>query len=184
MTMVSLEGPRPVLLCLNLHCAYIDPADLRYAPRGLDIISQAQACLSWARRQKVPVLHIHTNVQTHERLAPIPGCAPLPTEPVLQTSGWSVFASFARRASGPPQDAFVLGFTGTQECVAAAVEAQQHRARIVFLTDAIASPRLSKHDPDVVDDVLAELLGQWGARLTTTDLLRCDSWRILATVGG
>ncbi len=162
----------PVLVCLNLQRAYIDPRDRCYAPRGATALVHAGACVSWARRQNMPVWHVHTRTEG-ARSMPIPGFEPRPNERVLMKKSWSLFDSAeVARARPALQHAFVLGFTAAKDCVATAIDAERAGVRLAFITDAIASSSLPDQPAEVVDDVMASLLGEWAARVTTAELLR------------
>jgi hypothetical protein len=65
-----------------------------------------------------------------------------------------------------------LGFTGAGDCVAAAVDAARLGVRLVFITDAIASPMISVHEPEVVEDVVNSVLQSWAACVTTSELFK------------
>lgn len=162
----------PVLVCLNLQRAYTDPLDRCYAPRGATALVHAGACVAWARRQSMPVWHVHTRANG-ARSMPIPGFEPRPNERVLMKQSWSLFDSTeVARARPALQHAFVLGFTAAKDCVATAIDAERAGVRLAFITDAIASSSLPNQSADVVDDVMASLLGEWAACITTAELLR------------
>ena len=85
---------------------------------------------------------------------------------------WSLFDSVdVARASPPLQHAFVVGFTAAKDCLATAIDAERAGVRLVFITDAIASPPLSNQPIEVFEDVLASLLSDWAVGVTTADLL-------------
>lgn len=162
----------PVLVCLNLQRAYADPLDECYAPRSATALVHAGACLAWARRQELAIWHVHTRAGG-ARSAPIPGFEPRPTERLLMKRSWSLFDSIeVERARPPLREAFVLGFTAAKDCVATAIDAERAGVRLAFIVDAIASSSLPNQSAEVVDDVMAALLGEWAASVTTAELLR------------
>ncbi|MCC6786370.1 MAG: isochorismatase family protein [Hyphomonadaceae bacterium] len=170
--MLPTRRASPVLVCLNLQRAYTDPLDRCYAPRGATALVHAGACVAWARRQSLPVWHVHTRVDG-ARSMPIPGFEPRPNERVLMKQSWSLFDSAeVARARPALHHAFVLGFTAAKDCVASAIDAERAGVRLAFVTDAIASSALANQSADVVDDVLASLLGEWATSVTTAELLR------------
>lgn len=163
----------PVLVCLNLQRAYVDPLDSRYAPGGATALVHAGACLAWARRHGLAVWHVHTRGGAGS--TPIPGFEPRPNEPLLMKRSWSLFDSAElRRATPRLQHAFVLGFTAAKDCVATAVDAERSGVQLAFITDAIASSSLPNQPAEVVDDVMASLLEDWAVGITTAELLRCE----------
>ncbi|MEZ5961386.1 MAG: isochorismatase family protein [Hyphomonadaceae bacterium] len=170
--MLIVRSPSPVLVCLNLQRAYADPRDELYAPRGTAALVHAGACLASARRQEMPVWHVHTRADG-PRGVPIPGFEPRPNERLLMKRTWSLFDSAeVARARPPLQHAFVMGFTAVKDCVATAVDAERTGVQLVFITDAIASSSLPNQSAEVVDDVMASLLGEWAVSVTTAELLR------------
>jgi nicotinamidase-related amidase len=172
----------PVLVCLNLQHAYTDPRDPCYAPRSTSALVHAGACLAWARRQDMAIWHVHTRSEG-ARSAPIPGFEPRPTERLLMKQSWSLFDSAeVTRVRPPLQHAFVLGFTAAKDCVATAIDAERSGVQLVFITDAIASSSMPNQPADVVDDVMASLLGEWAVGVTTAELLRREP-RLVASPG-
>lgn len=162
----------PVLVCLNLQRAYINPRDECYAPRGATALFHAGACLAWARRRDMEIWHVHTRTNG-VRSTPIPGFEPRPNERLLMKRSWSIFDSNeVARARPALRHAFVLGFTAAKDCVATAIDAERSGVQLAFITDAIASSSLPNQPAEVVDDVLASLLGEWAAGVTTEELLR------------
>ncbi len=173
----------PVLVCLNLQRAYIDPADPCFAPRADTALIHAGACLAWARRQNLSVWHVQTSGDG-PRFAPIPGFEPNPSEPVLRKRASSLFDSTdLARARPPLRYAIVLGFTAARDCLASAVDAERSGAQLVFVSDAIASSALTHHAPELVDSVLTALLGEWAVMVTTAELLRREP-RLVPEFGG
>ncbi len=161
----------PLLVCLNMQRPYLDPRDPCFAPRGPEALINAGACLAWARRQEMPVWHVHTR-GLGARSIPIAGFEPRPSERLLMKQSWSLFDSVdVARASPPLQHAFVVGFTAAKDCLATAIDAERAGVRLVFITDAIASPPLSNQPIEVFEDVLASLLSDWAVGVTTADLL-------------
>lgn len=170
--MLRVRAQSPVLVCLNLQRAYTDPRDECYAPQSTAALVHAGACLAWARRQEMPVWHVHTRTPG-PRSAPIPGFEPRPNERLLMKRSWSLFDSAdVARARPPLQHAFVLGFTAVKDCVAAAIDAERTGVQLVFVTDAIASSSLPNQPAELVDSMMASLLGEWAVTVTTADLLR------------
>ena len=170
----------PLLICLNLQRLYADPAHASYAPRSAEALVNAGACLAWARRQEMPVWHVHTRT-LGARSVPIPGFEPRISERLLIKESWSLFDSIeVARAQPQLQRAFVVGFTAARDCLATALDAARAGARLVFITDAIASPPLSNQPIEVFEEVLASLLADWAASVTTAELLRRHS-RLFAT---
>jgi len=162
----------PILVCLNLQRAYTDPRDQCYAPRSAAALVNAGACLAWARRQDMAVWHVHTRGEG-TRGAPIPGFEPRPNERLLMKHSWSLFDSADVARSRPTlRHAFVLGFTAAKDCVASAVDAERFGVCLAFITDAIASSSLPNQSAEVVDEVMASLLGEWAIGVTTAELLR------------
>jgi nicotinamidase-related amidase len=162
----------PLLICLNLQRTYIDPQHAFYAPRGAEALVNVGACLAWARRREMPVWHIHTQ-STGARALPIPGFEPRPCERVLTKQSWSLFDSAEVVCARPALErAFVVGFTAAKDCLAAAIDAERAGVRLVFITDAIASPPMSNQPIEIFEDVLASLLGAWAVGVTTADLMR------------
>lgn len=162
----------PLLICLNLQRTYIDPRDACYAPRGAEALVNAGACLAWARRREMPVWHVHTR-SIGARSAPIPGFEPRPSERLLMKQSWSLFDSAEVVHAKPTLErAFVVGFSAAKDCLATAIDAERTGVRLVFITDAIASPLLSNQPIEVFEDVLASLLSDWAVGVTTANLLR------------
>ena len=173
--MLPTRHASPILVCLNLQRAYTDPLDRCYAPRGATALVHAGACVAWARRQNMTVWHVHTRTHGAHSM-PIPGFEPRPNERVLMKQSWSLFDSTdVARARPALHDAFVLGFTAAKDCVATAIDAERAGVRLAFITDAIASSSLPNQSAEVVDDVMASLLGEWAASVTTAELMRRES---------
>lgn len=87
--------------------------------------------------------------------------------------------------------AFVIGFTGYQDCLAAAFDAQRHAVRLMFVSDAIASPAFSPYAPALSDALIGEMLGRLASATTTLELLQRETYalvyesqRLLLTTGG
>lgn len=162
----------PVLVCLNLQRPYVDPSSPCYAPRGAEALINAGACVAWARRQLIPVWHVHTH-NLGSRSAPIPGFEPRPNEKLLTKRSWSLFDSAdIAQASPALEHAFVVGFTASRDCLATAIDAERAGAKLVFVTDAIASARISAQPIEIFEEVLSSLLGDWAHSVTTASLLR------------
>jgi len=175
--MIVKHAGAPVLICLNLQCAYIDARDPCYAPRSVEALVHASACLSWARRQSIKVWHVHTRDEG-ARGAPISGFEPRPDEPLFFKQSWSLFDSAELARAHPPlRDAFVIGFTAAKDCVAAAIDAERAGARLIFVTDAIASSSLADQPAELVDNVMAALLAEWAVGVNTAELLRREPRR-------
>jgi hypothetical protein len=129
--------------------------------------------LYWARTRNLPVVHVHSRREDGVAAAPIPGFEPRPTESLIYKSTRSLFDSVElKRAVDPICQALVLGFTGAGDCVAAAVDAARLGVRLVFITDAVASPMISVHEPEVVEDVVNSVLQSWAACVTTSELFK------------
>jgi nicotinamidase-related amidase len=169
----------PLLICLNMQRIYIDPRDPSYAPRGAEALVNAGACLAWARRRELPVWHVHTRT-IGARSVPIPGFEPRPSERLLMKQSWSLFDSIEVARAWPRLErAFIVGFTAAKDCLATAIDAERTGVRLVFITDAIASPPLSNQPIEIFENVLASLLSDWAVGITTADLLRHQN-RLLA----
>lgn len=160
----------PVLICLNLQRRYAKPGTRWHVPRIASVIGPIQTSMAWARRRGMNLLHVHTIAGADE---PIGGCEPRVDEPVYFKTGASFFQSreFAKHRSGSGLRAFLVGFTSSRDCLAAANDAERLGARLVFITDAMASTRLRDFAPETVDDVVAALLGEAAVATTIADLL-------------
>ena len=168
---------RPSLLCLNLQRDYLDVGSPLFIPRGGEAALKARMCLWWARRQQLSIVHIHT--VSASRSGSIAGCEPLLGETLLFKTSASVFDSdeFSERYRGRAAfDAIVVGFAGSRDCLCAAIDAGRRQARLVFVSDAIASPALGAHDQTEVDAVLGSLLGELSASTSTLELMQRE-WR-------
>ena len=169
----------PALICLNLQRNYLDPSSPQFVPRAAHALVHAQSCLGWARRRELPILHVHTlhGGASTPGSKPISGCEPLSTEALVFKRSRSFFDSveFAKGVGRARYgDAFVLGFTGIRDCVAAAVDARRSGWRLVFVRDAIASEGLPPHDPTVVDAVLSAVLCELSGCANAADLIGRD----------
>jgi len=166
----------PMLVCLNLQLAYLDSGDRRVAPGALSALAHAQACLSWARGQDIRIVHVHSAHASREDAAPIPGFEPKPSEPLVRKCSDSLFDSAELTRMRPPlQHGLVLGFTGVRDCLAAAVDARRSGSKLIFITDAIASPGLPTDRNDSVDGAVNAVLGAWAPLITTAELLGRDT---------
>ena len=176
MTPAARAGAAPMLVCLNLQAAYLDPRGESFAPRAFATLAQAQACLQWARGQELPVVHVHTRAGLGRPAAPpIPGFEPRLSEPLVMKRSASIFDSDELERVRPRlEEAIVIGFSGLRDCVAAAIDAERAGARLVFVSDAIASTRLADHEPNLVDAFVAALISEWAPLVTTENLLRRD----------
>jgi len=164
----------PALVCLNLQRCYLEPSDRFYTPRAADALVHIRSCLQWARAKGLAIVHVQTRL-SGRNAPPIAGFEPHPTESVVFKNTPSLFDS-RELAHGALsiRDALVVGFTGAHDCVAAAVDARRLGLRLVFITDAIASPRLSRHEPQIVDEVLGAILGEWSGVISANELLKRD----------
>jgi len=164
----------PLFVCLNLQRAFVDPSSEVFAPRAPHALLHARTCLAWARERELAVVHAYTVLGPGGHSAPIPGFEPKPSELIVYKRTASLFGSVEiERAGIDVRDAFLVGFTGARDCVATAVDAERMGARVVFVTDAIASPAVGELDPFTSDTVTASILGQFGGRIATMDLI----WR-------
>jgi hypothetical protein len=169
-----MRRPGPLFICLNLQRAFLDPASEVFVPRGAHALLHARSCLAWARERELSVLHAFTTFGPGPCNAPIAGFEPKPSETIIYKRTASLFGSVEiERASVELRDAFLVGFTGARDCVATAVDAERIGARLVFVTDAIASPAFGEMDPSMSDTITASILGQFGGRIATMDLV----WR-------
>jgi hypothetical protein len=167
----NAAGSPPPLICLNLQTPFVDPTHSYYAPRAALALVHAQSCLSWARAKHMPVVHVHTRLKGVEASGPIRGFEPRASESLIFKQTPSFFDSGELRHAGARiRDALVLGFTGAGDCIAAAVDAARAGSRLIFVTDAISSPRLACHPPELVDSVVTSMLGEWSACVSTHEL--------------
>jgi len=164
---------RPRLICLNLQRDRLS-ADSATAPWILAALANAQACIGWARRAELPVIHIlSTSPSMPERdVTPLPGFEARSEEVLLFKNATSIFESDAcERAFAGAPGAFVVGLGGDGDCIVSAVDAGRKQTRLAFVVDAIASPRLAHHDAGIAEAIIAELLCGLSAATTTAELL-------------
>lgn len=163
------------LICLNLQRGYISRDNELFAPEAPRALINAQACLRWARGAGLAVVHVHTLDRFDERArgAPIDGYEPLPSEPLLFKRGASLFTSDECGYVGLADlaGALVLGFSGAFDCLATAVDAERLGARLVFVADAIASPRRDLRAGDEAMAGLGDILANFAAVTTTNQVL-------------
>lgn len=160
----------PILICLNLQSARAERASEFYVPRVFDVLPSVQACIGWARRFSLPIIHIHT----HGHGAPLPGCEPRPSEPLFFKRERSLFAAPEVQRHFEVFDsacAFVVGFASEVDGLAAACDAERARIDLAFVIDAIASSLKSGHEAVVADSVIASALAVWGRRTCIADLV-------------
>lgn len=182
---------RPSLLCLNLQRDFLEPSG-RFIPRAYHTLPNALSCLSWARRLSLQVTHILTRSDTLASPRPIQGFHPRPDEIVATKSTASLFdAQHVAETLAARGGAFVVGFSGDRDCLAAAFDAQRYGVRLMFVTDAIASSAFSQQAPEQSDALVGEMLSRLAAATTTIDLLQRETGALthggkllLSTTGG
>lgn len=165
-----MTGRTPAFVCLNLQRDAVGPG-ARQPPRARQVLANAQACLAWARRFELRVVHVFSRRRC-ETAAPIPGFHANANEVLAFKTSSSMFdnedvVNVLRRARA----AFVLGFMGHDDCLAAAFDAPKSEVRLIFVTDAIASPGLGGQSGEAIDAVIAAVLGELAGKITTTELL-------------
>lgn len=173
------DGPIfPLLVCINLQRVHLEPAHPLFVPSADVVLANIRRCLDWARRRGVPVAHVHTvrpSVPGDLEWSPaIVGFEPLAIETVLQKRSPSFFDSdeFSRSSRFRDlRDVIVVGFTGSNDCLAAALDATRRRVRLAFLQDAIGSPDLPPVSASLVDEAMRAVISQFATCLTTAQLV-------------
>lgn len=171
----AVAASRPLLICLNLQRRHIDAHSRLYVPRAFEVISCIHSCLAWARRTSIPLIYIHT--QSADCAGnPIAGCEPRSSEAVFfkRSASFLQSAEFIRDRDLQALDAFVVGFTTGRDCIAAAADAERLGARLLFVSDAIASSSIGDHDASVLDSVLSSVLGEFAALVPSSNLLALE----------
>lgn len=166
-----MKPPAPGLMCLNLQADILQPG-ARFMPRAENVLANAHACLGWARRHELTVIHVFSSTSSRQAPTPIPGFQARPSEIIAFKRSLSIFdGDDVVRAITQCGNLFVLGFAGFEDCLAAAFDAPRHGARLAFVIDAISSPAFTRHAPEVVDAIVGDMLGALAGKITTSELL-------------
>lgn len=168
--MMAAQEP-PALICLNFQRWAFSSPHRSHLHAGM--LGRARTCMDWARRQMLPLIHVHSLRPGGLRelgQGALPGFEPLPTEILAFKRSASLFQSRELASAGPLRDALVIGFTAARDCVAAAVDAQRMGARLMFVADAIASPDITDLEPSA-DRGIQAVLEQFAALVTTNELI-------------
>ena len=162
----------PILVCLNLQRRHTNQTSRHYVPRAPHVLPAIVACLGWARRRRLTIVHVHSGDIEGSDCLPIAGCEPKPSEILLFKRGRSFFdhAEFGLHGALRGRRAIVIGFTSGSDCIAAAHDAGRHGAGVLFVEDAISSNVIAGHSPQAVDDILSAVLSEF-ANLTRLDEL-------------
>lgn len=162
-------------MCLNLQETHLNSAHPLFVPSADRVLTRAQRCLKWARGFGLRIVHVHT-IRAGDRALcpspPIPGFEPRASEAVIQKHAHSFFSSaeFAR-LEGAARDIIALGFTTTQDCLAAAIDADRVGARLAFVSDAIASTAMAPFGAEIVDAIALGVLAQFAGQVSSEELI-------------
>lgn len=162
----------PGLVCLNLQQDFIQPGT-HWVPGAHGVLANAHAVLGWARRLGLPILHVLSTHRTPAHGArPIRGFESSSSEALAFKKSASIFDNEdVARLLARGEGAFVLGFTGHEDCMASAFDAQRRDVPLAFVVDAIASPALGAFSAETINGVVAAVLGELAAKITTAELL-------------
>lgn len=163
----------PLLVCLNLQRRHVDRRSRFFVPRAPLVLPAIVACMGWARRRDLRVVHVHSLDAQGQGRRPIAGCEPKTSESLIfkRHSSFFLHEEFALGGSFHCSSALVVGFTSDRDCMAAAYDAERSGARVVFVEDAIGASRLGGHAPHLVDAVVAAMLGELAGLVHSSELL-------------
>lgn len=162
-------------MCLNLQETHLNSAHPLFVPSADRVLTRAQRCLKWARTLGLRIVHVHT-IRADDKAVrpspPIPGFEPRASEAVILKHAYSFFSStdFARLES-KARDIVALGFTTSQDCLAAAFDADRAGARLLFVSDAIASTAMAPFGAEIVDAIALGVLAQFAGQVSSEELI-------------
>lgn len=173
------ETERPVLVCLDLQ----QPVDGELASwTGSRQSDPGARLLAHARRNGWSVVHVYRDGargRGESPASPLPGFEPRPSEPVFLRRGVSAFTS-ARFAevldSALEAEVLVAGGELGSSVLATVLDAHDRGLSVTLVQDAFGASPVRGVEPDVLEQVLLELLAPF-ARLSRVDAVLAEPRR-------
>jgi nicotinamidase-related amidase len=136
------------LLCLNLQSDYTNPASALCVDNAADIIRSIQHALAFARRERWPIVHMHSRAPNLcvARGNSIMGIEPRADEPVLFKKRYSALRqeelmTFLRDMR--IDTTYVVGFALALDCVATAYDAIDFGVPLTCIEQAMGTPPMA-----------------------------------------